>query len=301
MYNYPNPYLNSYNVNQPLYNSSFMSRSNQETSKQVVEAILTGIKGEATAIDFYSRLANLAPNQNQKMNILHVLEDEKIHWRQLTDLYINFTGKQPVYQIKQIPFHSFREGLQKAYKAELKNYEDYRNSYVLTQNSPVRDVFLRACNDETEHANRLWQSLRAEGMNELTDYGGEPFIVNIDQASKQNNNYRTALWTGEHLQVTLMSIDVGEDIGLEVHPDVDQFLRVEEGEGLVRMGDQKESLDFEGRVRDDYAIMVPAGKWHNLINTGDKPLKLYSIYAPPKHPFGTVQQTKAIAMAAETE
>ncbi|MDR6225141.1 mannose-6-phosphate isomerase-like protein (cupin superfamily) [Desmospora profundinema] len=138
-----------------------------------------------------------------------------------------------------------------------------------------------------------------EGDIDLIDYGKRPFVVNINKATKQNNTFRTALWTGEHLQVTLMSIDVGDDIGLELHPTVDQFLRIEEGQGLVQMGDRKDQLDFEAEVYDDYAIMVPAGKWHNLTNTGDKPLKLYSIYAPPEHPFGTVHKTKEDAMKAE--
>lgn len=133
----------------------------------------------------------------------------------------------------------------------------------------------------------------------LRDYGSKPFVVNIDKAAKQNNTFRTALWTGRHLQVTLMSINVGEDIGLEVHPTVDQFLRIEEGQGIVKMGDTKDNLYFEKSVYDDYAIMVPAGKWHNIINTGNRPLKLYSIYAPPEHPFGTVHKTKADEMAAE--
>lgn len=133
----------------------------------------------------------------------------------------------------------------------------------------------------------------------LKDYGPHPFVININEAAKQNNTYRTALWTGSHLQVTLMSLNVGEDIGLEMHPNVDQFLRIEQGEGIVRMGRSQESLDFERQVSDDSAIFVPAGTWHNLINTGNVPLKLYSIYAPPNHPFGTVHATKAAAMAAE--
>ncbi|MBO8164530.1 MAG: cupin domain-containing protein [Brevibacillus sp.] len=137
------------------------------------------------------------------------------------------------------------------------------------------------------------------GNIELKDYGSKPFVVNIDQATRQNNTFRTALWTGKYLQVTLMSIDVGDDIGLEVHPRTDQFIRVEEGQGLVLMGDCKDKLDFEQRVYDDYAIMIPAGKWHNVINTGSKPLKVYAIYAPPEHPFGTIHETKAIAMASE--
>ncbi|WP_025677235.1 cupin domain-containing protein [Paenibacillus massiliensis] len=137
------------------------------------------------------------------------------------------------------------------------------------------------------------------GKNIIRDYGKHPLVVNIDQAAKQNNNYRTALWTGKHLQVTLMSIHVGGDIGLEVHPTTDQFIRIEEGQALVQMGNQKEYLDFQVMAYDDYAIIIPAGKWHNVINTGHTPLKVYVIYAPPEHPFGTVHETKAIAMSAE--
>ncbi|WP_027964120.1 cupin domain-containing protein [Halalkalibacillus halophilus] len=133
----------------------------------------------------------------------------------------------------------------------------------------------------------------------MKDHGGEPYVVNIEEVTKQNQNFRTALWTGEHLQVTLMSIEPGDDIGLEMHPDVDQFIRIEEGQGLVQMGDRQDRLDFNQYASDDFAIMVPAGKWHNLINTGHRPLKVYSIYAPPEHPFGTVHRTKAEALAAE--
>ncbi|WP_412758796.1 cupin domain-containing protein [Metabacillus fastidiosus] len=133
----------------------------------------------------------------------------------------------------------------------------------------------------------------------LTDYGPKPFVININEVTKQNNTFRTALWTGTHLQVTLMNLKAGEDIGLEIHPDVDQFLRVEQGQGIVRMGSRKDNLNFERRIADDSAIMIPAGTWHNVINTGNSPLKLYSIYAPPQHPRGTVHVTKADAIAAE--
>ncbi|MFO7296749.1 MAG: cupin domain-containing protein [Clostridia bacterium] len=126
----------------------------------------------------------------------------------------------------------------------------------------------------------------------LKDYGPEPFVVNIKQATLQNDNFRTALWTGKYLQLTLMTINVGEDIGLEMHPDVDQFIRIEQGQGLVMMGDDKDNLSYRQRVYEDYAIFIPAGKWHNVINTGRVPLKLYSIYAPPEHPRGTVHKTK---------
>ncbi|HHT63216.1 MAG TPA: cupin domain-containing protein [Clostridia bacterium] len=129
----------------------------------------------------------------------------------------------------------------------------------------------------------------------LKDYGPEPFVVNINQAAKQNDYFRIALWTGNHLQITLMSINVGEDIGLEMHPDLDQFIRIEQGQGLVRMGERQDRLNFERRVYDDYAFVIPAGTWHNLINTGNVPIKLYSIYAPPQHPRETIHKTKADA------
>lgn len=136
-------------------------------------------------------------------------------------------------------------------------------------------------------------------LTNLRDYGSEPYVVNIEEATKENNTFRTALWTGENFQVTLMSIEPGDDIGLEIHPTVDQFIRIEEGQGLVEMGNSKDRLDFQQEVFDDFAIMVPAGKWHNVTNTGDSPLKLYAIYAPPEHPRGTVHETKADAEAAE--
>ncbi|MBD8026406.1 cupin domain-containing protein [Ureibacillus sp. Re31] len=133
----------------------------------------------------------------------------------------------------------------------------------------------------------------------LKDYGANPFVININEASEQNNNYRTVLWTGDHLQVALMSLNPGEDIGLEIHPDVDQFLRIEQGQGIVQMGKSKDNLSFKRNVYEDSAIMVPARTWHNLTNIGNTPLKLYTIYAPPNHPFGTVHTTKAEAIETE--
>lgn len=133
----------------------------------------------------------------------------------------------------------------------------------------------------------------------ITDYGANAFVVDIHKATLNNDTFRTALWTGNHLQLTLMSIPVGGDIGLEVHPNVDQFLRIESGQGVVQMGDSKENLYFKQPIYDDYAIFVPAGTWHNITNTGNEPLKLYSIYSPPNHPWGTVHQTKKNAEEME--
>lgn len=131
----------------------------------------------------------------------------------------------------------------------------------------------------------------------LKDYGPKPFVIDIDKATKQNDAYRTALWTGDHLQLTLMSINVKDDIGLEIHPNIDQFIRIEQGQGLVQMGTEKNNLTYQKEAFDGYAIFIPAGTWHNVINTGKKPLKLYSIYAPPKHPKGIVQKEKPTSEA----
>lgn len=133
----------------------------------------------------------------------------------------------------------------------------------------------------------------------LKDYGPNPLVINIENAAEQNTNFRSALWTGNHLQIVLMSLRAGEEIGLEKHANTDQFLRIEEGRGLVQMGSSPEHLNIQRNVREDDAIVVPAGTWHNLINTGNKPLKLYTIYAPPEHPFGTVQQTRAAATPSD--
>lgn len=129
---------------------------------------------------------------------------------------------------------------------------------------------------------------------QINDYGNKPFITNIDNASVKNTNYRTALWTGQHLQLTLMSIPVRGEIGLEVHPDTDQFLRIEKGHGIAMIGCAKNQMNYQRHVCSGYAVFVPAGTWHNIINTGNCPLKIYTIYAPPHHPHGTVQATKPI-------
>ena len=135
-------------------------------------------------------------------------------------------------------------------------------------------------------------------MTEIIDHGPDPFVANIEEATLANTNYRTTLWTGSNLQVTLMAIQPGHDIGLEVHEDTDQFLRIEEGKATVYLGESKENLEsFE--ANNDDAVIVPAGTWHNLVNTGDTPLKVYSIYAPPHHPHGTVHATKEQADADE--
>ena len=133
----------------------------------------------------------------------------------------------------------------------------------------------------------------------LSDFGPRPFVVDINKATLANDTFRTALWSGPHLQLTVMSLQPGEDIGLEMHPEVDQFLRIEQGRGVTTMGLAEDKLAFVQPVFEDSAVFVPAGTWHNIINTGSVPLKLYSIYAPPNHAPGTVHETKEIAEKEE--
>lgn len=125
------------------------------------------------------------------------------------------------------------------------------------------------------------------------------WVGDIETATRNNENFRTVLFTGAHVQLTVMRLGPGEDIGLEAHPHLDQFLRVEQGRGRVELGRSSDAVDETHEVSDDWAIIVPAGVWHNVINTGPGDLKLYSLYSPPEHPDGTVHGTKADARAAE--
>ncbi len=120
----------------------------------------------------------------------------------------------------------------------------------------------------------------------------EPLVFNINCCSKNNNYFRTALWTGEHLQITLMSIPCGCDIGKEIHTDVDQFIKIQQGTAKVVMGKCENEPELCRAADANSGVVIPAGYWHNIINTGNTPLKLYSIYAPPQHPYDTVHKTK---------
>jgi len=113
------------------------------------------------------------------------------------------------------------------------------------------------------------------------------YVDNIEQETLQNENYRKVLFTGPNMQLVLMTLQPGEDIGMEVHEEHDQFIRIEQGTAKVVLNGE------ETEVADDFAIVIPAGTEHNVINTSDSDLlKLYTLYAPPEHPEGTVQQSK---------
>ncbi|MBA3429944.1 MAG: cupin domain-containing protein [Actinobacteria bacterium] len=125
------------------------------------------------------------------------------------------------------------------------------------------------------------------------------WIGDIEQLTLDNGNFRTVVHTGEHTQLTLMRLAPGEDIGVEAHPHLDQFLRLEQGRARVEFGSSKDRIDETHDIKEDWAIIVPAGVWHNVVNTGDEEVKLYSLYSPPEHPDGTVHRTKADAEEAE--
>ena len=124
-------------------------------------------------------------------------------------------------------------------------------------------------------------------------------IINIRSETLRNPNFRKEIWTGEYLQITVRSVPVGGEIGLEMHDDLDQFIRVESGCAKVYMGKCKPAVKFVGKVNADCAVVVPAGAWHNIINACSCPLKVYSIYAPPQHPIGTIHKTKLDSDLAE--
>ena len=124
------------------------------------------------------------------------------------------------------------------------------------------------------------------------DLGANPEVVNIHNTVCRNTHFRTTVWTGENLQVTVMNIPVGGEIGLEFHENVEQLLQIECGVARVYMGNNKQNIKRFGLANQNSLIIIPKNTWHNIINAGRTPLKLYSVYAPIEHPFGTIHPTK---------
>ena len=119
------------------------------------------------------------------------------------------------------------------------------------------------------------------------------YVADIEELTLNNKNFRQVLYTGKHMQLVLMAIMPGDDIGEEVHDGHDQFFRIESGSGEVIID------DVSTKIKDDDVVIVPAGAKHNVVNNGDKPLQLYTIYSPPEHKEGVVRSTKAEAEASE--
>ena len=120
-------------------------------------------------------------------------------------------------------------------------------------------------------------------------------VAAIEKATLYNQYFRKEMWTGEHLQITVMCIPVGGEVGTEIHENLDQILVLEQGSASVFSGETAERMTFVGEAREGYAVIVPAGTYHNVVNDGAIALKMFSVYAPPKHPVGTEQRTKADA------
>ncbi len=136
-------------------------------------------------------------------------------------------------------------------------------------------------------------------INYNEDMGGQPWVVNIEEATLGNTDYRNVIWTGNNIQLVLMTLKPGEIIDLEIHETHDQFIRVEEGDARILMGKTRDELDFDKKVTDDWVVLVPAGYWHKVENIGNTELKVYTIYGPPEHPVATIHKTYEEAAAAE--
>lgn len=126
---------------------------------------------------------------------------------------------------------------------------------------------------------------------DFSDKGGEISLFDIEKYTMKNENFRTTVWTGDNIQMTLMSIPVDGEIGHEIHKNIEQFIRIESGKGLVIMGDTEDDQSFRQEIHADEVVFIPKGKWHNIKNIGDEPLKLYSIYGPTEHAKGTIHVT----------
>lgn len=135
--------------------------------------------------------------------------------------------------------------------------------------------------------------MTAEGVSK------DAWVGDIETITEDNATFRTVLWTGTSLQLTVMCLATGEEVGLEMHDHLDQFIRVESGAARVTLGPSAEEIEVAHEIADDWAMIIPAGTWHNVINTGSQPLRLYSVYAPPEHAAGAVHRTKAEADEAE--
>jgi mannose-6-phosphate isomerase-like protein (cupin superfamily) len=155
----------------------------------------------------------------------------------------------------------------------------------------VMTFFLTGCNNQPAQDEEKSDPQKAKIQSDVEDMGKKPWVLDIEEVTIDNEHYRLANWTGENIQLVLMSLNPGEEINLEMHSDRDQFIRIEQGEARVRMGKTEDKLSFNKTVSDDWAILVTGGYWHHIENIGDTELKLYSIYGPPEHEKGTLHPT----------
>lgn len=148
---------------------------------------------------------------------------------------------------------------------------------------------MRKLQEEIRKSKRLMGLLESEVKDPKKRVDdNDPYVQNIDKDTVGNNNYRKVVFTGKKLQLVLMSIPVGEEIGLETHKDGDQFFRIEEGEGEFIINGKTH------KVSADFAFTIPMGSEHNIKNVGKTPLKLYTVYGPPQHEAGLIQKSKPV-------
>lgn len=134
----------------------------------------------------------------------------------------------------------------------------------------------------------VWKSSRRRNVvGKRVRNFGKPWVGNVEEVSLQNDAFRRVIHTTGSLQLVVMSLKPGEDIGNEVHEETDQFIRIEKGQGEVILNNKRKE-----ELKDNTAVMIPAGTVHNIINTGDQSMKLYTIYSPPHHAPDTVQAAK---------
>lgn len=144
-------------------------------------------------------------------------------------------------------------------------------------------------------------SRRAAGADNGRVTAKDAWVGDIEAITEDNSTFRTVLWTGTNLQLTVMCLTTGEEVGMEMHDHLDQFIRVESGSARITLGPSAEEVEVAHDIADDWAMIIPAGTWHNVTNSGTQDLRLYSVYAPPEHPADAVHRTKAEADAAGAE
>ncbi len=164
------------------------------------------------------------------------------------------------------------------------------NNHLLNNTCRVQDrCEQRRVNCEEHEEDKICNSCENKCQDE---HGGEVYSANISKIAFANQNFRESVWTGKYLQMTLMSIPCRSEIGVELHSDTDQYIRVEHGIALALTGNNKDALCNKYKLNTGEAIFIPAGVWHNIINIGRRSLKISSVYAPPHHPKCTVEKTK---------
>lgn len=156
---------------------------------------------------------------------------------------------------------------------------------LLSLASALLIVIMAGCDGQTDSMEASSTQIAMEDM------GKNPWVLDIEDATLSNSNYRHVQWTGEYMQMVLMSLKPGETIDLEMHEEIDQFIRIEQGEARVLIGESSDNPSFDKLVSDDWAVFIPAGYWHEVRNTGSTDLKIYTIYSPAEHPAGTLNGT----------